>query len=278
MAAVANWLRYQIGSVPAQAVVMLLLALGVSAGGFYRVVYFISLGYAFSISAMAVAGVLLFRSNLDALILFQSALLFLYGVRLGFYLIHRELQPAFQKTREDVKQRSAGVGIGLRIVIWVSVSTLYVLMFSPCLFGLASLSAARFARIAGIVIMAAGLGLEALADRQKSVFKSRHPGEFCNVGLYRWVRCPNYLGEIVFWVGNWVAGIPFYTSALRWVAASIGLVCIILIMMGSTKRLEKGQGERYGDSKEYREYIRTVPVLFPFIPVYTLQSIRVFLE
>ena len=29
---------------------------------------------------------------------------------------------------------------------------------------------------------------------------------------------------------------------------------------------------------EYQEYIRTVPVLFPFIPVYSLKKVRVFLE
>ena len=49
-------------------------------------------------------------------------------------------------------------------------------------------------------------------------------------------------------------------------------------MIGSTKRLEKSQGERYGALSEYQEYIRRVPVLFPFVPVYTLQNVRVYLE
>ena len=98
------------------------------------------------------------------------------------------------------------------------------------------------------------------------------------MGLYRWVRCPNYLGEITFWAGNWLLGLMFYTSVLRWVASAIGLICIVLIMMGSTKRLERSQGERYGHLPEYRTYVRTVPVLFPLVPVYTLQNVRVFLE
>ena len=49
-------------------------------------------------------------------------------------------------------------------------------------------------------------------------------------------------------------------------------------MIGSTKRLEKSQGERYGALPEYQDYIRRVPVLFPFVPVYTLQNVRVYLE
>ena len=108
--------------------------------------------------------------------------------------------------------------------------------------------------------------------------KTKAPGAFVQSGVYSWVRCPNYLGEITFWVGNFVMGIPFYTSALRWVIALIGLACIILIMMGSTKRLEQSQGERYGALPEYQQYATTVPVLFPFLPVYTLKNVRVLLE
>jgi hypothetical protein len=49
-------------------------------------------------------------------------------------------------------------------------------------------------------------------------------------------------------------------------------------MMGSTKRLERAQYDRYGQAPEYQKYIQTVPVLFPFIPIYTLKNIRVYLE
>ena len=92
------------------------------------------------------------------------------------------------------------------------------------------------------------------------------------------MRCPNYLGEILFWLGNWVVAVTSYASALQWVISLIGLVCIVLIMLGSTKRLESSQKERYGDLPEFQTYISTVPVLFPFIPVYTLKNIRVYLE
>lgn len=74
------------------------------------------------------------------------------------------------------------------------------------------------------------------------------------------------------------AGIPFYVSPFRWLASLIGFVSIVLIMMGSAKRLERTQGDRYGDLPEYHTYVDSVPVLFPFAPVYTLENIRVFLE
>ena len=73
-------------------------------------------------------------------------------------------------------------------------------------------------------------------------------------------------------------GIMIYDTPLRWIASSIGIVFIVLIMMGSTKRLENTQDERYGDNPEYQDYIHTVPVLFPFVLVYTFKKVRVFLE
>jgi steroid 5-alpha reductase family enzyme len=217
------------------------LALIISSIGFYRVVYFISIGYAFSMVAMALATVL---------------------------LMGRELP---------------WTSLPQKVLIWISVSALYVLMFSPSLMSLTSASLVSptltsIVQSLGLLLMAGGLFLEALADKQKSDFKARFPTQFCDVGLYRWVRCPNYLGEIVYWAGNWVVGLLFYASLVRWAASSIGLVCIVLIMMGSTKRLERAQGERYGDLPGYQEYIRSVPVLFPFVPIYTLKNVRVFLE
>jgi len=117
-----------------------------------------------------------------------------------------------------------------------------------------------------------------VAAAQKTSFKTQNPRQYCDVGLYRRVRCPNYFGEIMVWIGNWVLGFVFYTSALQWIASFVGLVCIVLIMMGSTKRLEQVQDDRYGAQPAYQEYTRTVPVLFPFVPVYSLKRVRVFLE
>jgi steroid 5-alpha reductase family enzyme len=92
------------------------------------------------------------------------------------------------------------------------------------------------------------------------------------------VRYPNYLGEITFWFGVFVSGTIGYKAWWHWTTAVTGLVCIILIMMGSTKRLEKKQGERYGDDAAFKNYVQTVPVLFPWIPIYSLGNVKVYLE
>jgi len=264
--------------------ILAIIAFAVSALGFYRVVYFVSIGYAFSVSAMALAALFLLSSTLTVGTLVQGLALTAYGLRLGAYIIARERTAAYDREREDVKARGAGVGFVKKLLIWPAVSLLYVIMVSPLVvnleaaIGLGSRLPQGLPLGAGLVLMVTGLLLEAVADLQKARFKRANPDRYCDVGLYRWVRCPNYLGEIIFWLGNWVAGLGAYAGALPWIVPLLGLVAIVLIMIGSTKRLEKKQRDRYCDRPDFQEYVRTVPVLFPWVPVYSLSNVRVYFE
>jgi steroid 5-alpha reductase family enzyme len=270
-------------SLPAVLAVLFAISLAISAVGFIRVVYFVSIGYAFSISAMGIVAPIFYWETLSWASGLHNVLLVVWGLRLGIYLVRRESHASYRLRTAEEYTGAAKTGLPKRVLIWLGVSALYVLMFSSSLFSLASGSlvesrGALFGQLPGLGVMLLGLVLETIADRQKSALKAQHPGEFCGTGLYGWVRYPNYLGEILVWVGSWVMGLMFYTSPLMWVMSTVGLICIILIMMGSTKRLESSQGERYGDQPAYQTYVRTVPVLFPGIPVYTLRNIRVYLE
>ena len=53
----------------------------------------------------------------------------------------------------------------------------------------------------GLGVSVVGMMVEALADHQKNVFKSKNPESFCNVGLWRFSRHPNYAGELMIWWG-----------------------------------------------------------------------------
>ncbi len=280
---VLKWLDPSLPSLLPELLLLFGLALIVSSIGFYRVVYFISVGYAFSIVGMALVTPLRHLDNLGWASALQTIFLLIWGVRLGLFLVQRELRSSYSKAIAEVHERSARMSLGTKALIWVGVSVLYVLMFSPSLFGLtASPSSSPWlvalVQALGLVIMGGGLLLETVSDKQKSDFKAHHPFQFCDVGLYQYARCPNYLGEIGFWVGNWILGIPYYDSPLKWIASLIGMVCIVLIMMGSTKRLEESQDSRYGSQPSYQTYVRTVPVLVPFVPIYSLKNLRVFLE
>lgn len=256
--------------------VALLLCLVISALGFRRVDWFISIGYGLSIAAQAVVFSLVYRGALDPWTLLQQLLFAAYGARLAFYLISRERSPSFGRELQASKERSAHIVGGVKVAIWVTVSALYVAMYAPGLFTLTSGVTSAWL-IVGIVVMAAGLFLESAADAQKSRLKAANPSTFVSTGLFGIVRSPNYLGEMVFWLGGFLSGIAAYTSIAAWLIALTGLVCIELIMLGSARRLELKQTERYGEDASYQHYVRSVPILFPLVPLYSLKTLRVYL-
>jgi steroid 5-alpha reductase family enzyme len=262
---------------------LLLVTLIVTSVGFKRLVYFVSIGYAFSMVAMATVSAIALRANLTWLTGLQCLLLVIWGLRLGIFLVRRESKPGYRRQLEGTDAYDQDKNWLKKLPVWIGVSLLYVAMFSPALFALSDGPDAEAAwgpwvQTLGLALMIGGVTLEAVADQQKSAAKMKAPGQFVRSGVYSWVRCPNYLGEITFWIGNFIMGISFYTSVLRWVIALVGVGCLVLIMMGSTKRLEHSQDERYGSLEEYQKYVKTVPVLFPFVPIYTLKGVRVYLE
>lgn len=67
--------------------------------------------------------------------------------------------------------------------------------------------AAWGAMIAGAVIMLAAVGLESVADRQLARFRREGGTGLLKTGIWGVMRRPNYLGEILFWWGLWVASL-----------------------------------------------------------------------
>ena len=115
----------------------------------------------------------------------------------------------------------------------------------------------------GIVIMALAIVGEATADRQKSAAKKVNPKRFCDTGLYKIVRCPNYFSEVLFWVGVTVSGIGA-VQGKQWIIVIIALILITYVMYNSASRLELRHEKTYGLDPAYQKYSDTVPLLFPF--------------
>jgi steroid 5-alpha reductase family enzyme len=270
-------------SFPAETAVVFAVSLLIAAQGFFRFVFFISTGYGFSVAGMAIVALVLYRESIVPLALMQALLLGVYGTRLGLYLAFRETSPSYRKTMQSGEYTGLAPAVPVRVIVWISVALLYTTMFLPCLLTLEQVRATGGAignpllTAAGVTVMAAGIAMEAIADFQKGRFKKRHPDTFCSTGLYGIVRCPNYFGEILFWTGTWVGGIGAYTAWQHWVASGISFTCIVLIMIGSTRRLEANRGKRYANDPAYAAYAKKTPVLFPFVPVYGLANWKVYL-
>ena len=187
--------------------ILMIVALIISAAGFYKFIYFISLGYGFSIAAIGVSLLILYHGKMSAVSSLQSVLFIAYGCRLGGFLLKRELSSASyrDKMKKETKDGS-DMKLFVKIAIWVTCALLYVCEVSPVLFRLQNGKGTDGAQVIGFVISLIGLITESMADLQKSAAKKHNPHRFVDNGLYRIVRCPNYLGEALFWTGVFVSG------------------------------------------------------------------------
>jgi steroid 5-alpha reductase family enzyme len=270
------------GLLPTATLFLAFVCLFVSAIGFKKYVYFISIGYGYSIAAMSIASLAIAGASASAITWIEALLLCAYGLRLGTYLVIREDKSAYRATQAADGDRLGAVGFGTKFGIWVMVSVLYILMFMPMLSRFAAESKlaadpAPALGIVGIAITALGIAIESIADAQKALAKRRAPKRFCDSGLYRIMRCPNYFGEMLVWTGNLIAGAALLRTWLAWGFATIGYICIVLIMIGSARRLEIKQETRYGADPEFQVYTKKVPVLVPLLPIYSLKNAKIYL-
>ena len=244
----------------------------VSAIGFKNYVWFISLGYGFSIAAQGVAMLFLYGQTLTLGTVICCVLFILYGLRLGGYLAIRELgSSSYKKNMKGEIKEGSTVPFGVKIAIWVTCAALYVTQIGGVFYRLQNAAQDNALVFIGAAVMLAGVSLETAADIQKNNAKKINPRRFVDTGLYRIVRCPNYLGEMIFWTGVLISGIGAVTG-WQWVVVAIGYVGIIFVMFSGARRLEIRQDKNYGNDPEYQKYVSTVPILLPFIPLYSVKK------
>lgn len=251
--------------------VLLLVAAALCAIGFYKFVYFMSVGYGLAVGGIgaAIFIIALIRGNLTPVMAVLCLLLLVYGIRLGGFLLVREIKSAaYRKTLNA--QTGKPVPIFVKIFMWIFMAVLYVMETSAIWYREAAApDGPQLTAWIGALIMLCGILLEALADRQKSAAKKIDPNRPAMDGLYKMCRCPNYFGEITFWTGVFISGWGVLKGG-QWIVAILGYLMILGIMISGAQRLEKRQNKNYGHMPEYRAYVEKTPILVPFIPVYHL--------
>ena len=248
-------------------------AMVISSIGFKNYVWFISIGYGFAIAGEGVLMLALYGHQLTAGVILCCVLLVVYGCRLGGYLAYRELRSSsYKKNMTGEIKDGDTVPFGVKITIWVTCALLYVTQVSGVFYRLHNNAGTDVFTWIGAAVTASGLILETAADIQKNAAKKVNPRRFVDTGLYRLVRCPNYLGEMIFWTGVLICAIGAVSHWGQWLVIAIGYIGIIFVMFSGARRLEIRQDKNYGDDPEYQKYVTTVPILLPFIPLYSVKK------
>jgi steroid 5-alpha reductase family enzyme len=232
--------------------------------GYWKTEYGVSYAYG---SAMAACGALTLMATgplgLDVLAKAHALVLVMYGVRLNTFLLYREVFiPRFRDFREKIEARTKKQGGRLKRTPFVlGCSALYYCMGAPLkLTAAASTTGPARALLAiEVALMYAGFAVAAIGDLQKTIAKAdRGENSLVTSGLFRYLRHPNYTGELLLWASSAAAALTAAPAALAsgsfttlalvgWLLASCtGFAGIGFVLMNAATGLEKKQKEKYG--------------------------------
>lgn len=120
----------------------------------------------------------------------------------------------------------------------------------------------------GVTLWAIGFMIEITADRQKRRFRENpaNKGKFISSGLWAWSRHPNYLGEILLWLGVAMVAAPVVHGWQLVSLISPVFVVLLLTRVSGIPLLEARADKRWGELADYQRYKQKTPVLLPRPP------------
>ncbi|XP_042488163.1 uncharacterized protein LOC122068384 isoform X2 [Macadamia integrifolia] len=148
----------------------------------------------------------------------------------------------------------------LFVVIWGLRLAGFLLMRNPSV---------QAVDIIGWILWSIGVIIEAIADQQKLVFKNspNNRGKWCNVGVWKFSRHPNYFGEILLWWGIFAASAPVLKGAEWLVIVGPIFLTMLLLFVSGIPLLEESADKKFGNMAEYKIYKRTTSPLILLPPV-----------
>ncbi|CAN6478645.1 unnamed protein product [Victoria cruziana] len=194
-----------------------------------------------------------------------SLLVIIWGLRLGLFLLMRILQWGEDRRFDEMRNN-----IGKLAVFWIFQAVWVWTVSLPVTVVNASgrSPGVRALDIIGWIMWFVGFSVEATADQQKLQFKNfpGNRGKWCNVGLWKFSRHPNYFGEILLWWGIFVAATPVLQGAEWLVVVGPVFLTGLLLFISGIPLLEDSTDKRFGTMAEYLLYKKTTSPLIPLPP------------
>tara|TARA_B100000927_G_scaffold291124_1_gene292029 strand:+ start:2120 stop:2983 length:864 start_codon:yes stop_codon:yes gene_type:complete len=227
---------------------------------FFKSDIFFDLVGSFSFLSIGIASLLLLP-DIDANQILIFFLLVFWSLRLGPFLFLRRIGAGNdERLSEYFKSPISLYFLWCMNSLWVFFTSLsMIIIFSsktPYDFGLL--------QWLGLIIWVFGYIIEVISDSQKNKFNKTNKGKFINIGLWKYIRHPNYLGEIIIWFGIFVISLNYIGSFSSMLSIlSPIFVYILLRYLSGVPQLEKRGDQKWGDLKEYVKYKEKTGIIFP---------------
>jgi steroid 5-alpha reductase family enzyme len=199
------------------------------------------------------------RAPRIALVLWPCAL---WALRLAWHLTMRHAGAAEDRRHARLRDRHAPHFAlkSLYLVFWWRALCAWVISL-PLMGAFASTRPLGWLDYAGMLLVLAGIALEAAADWQLGRFRATaaNAGSVLNRGPWRLTRHPNYFGECCVWWGFWLIAL----SAGAWWSLPGPLLLSWLLGGQGVAALEKGMVAR---RPQYADYVLKTNAFFPGRP------------
>jgi steroid 5-alpha reductase family enzyme len=199
--------------------------------------------------------------NRDPRALLLALLVAVWALRLGTFLYSRIRREGVDRRFDALKPDFA------RFLLTWTLQGLWVFLTVSCALAAITATAAQpLGALAalGTVVWIAGFAIEAIADRQKGVFRAdpTNRDRFISTGLWAWSRHPNYCGEILLWIGAAVIAVPALSGLSLVTLISPLFVYFLLTRISGIPLLESRSEAKWGEDPEYQAYKARTPLLW----------------
>ena len=184
-----------------------------------------------------------------------------WAIRLGSFLFFR-----IKKDGEDKRFRSIKPNFTRFFMTW-TLQGMWVTMCLLCV--TTALSSAGGLTVGvgfyvGLIVFVLGFALEVEADMQKTRFRKdpKNKSNFISSGLWAKSRHPNYLGELILWVGVAIMSVQSLEGLQYITLISPLFVYVLLVYISGVRMLEDSGQKKWGNLPEYKEYLNNTPQFF----------------